>query len=531
MRKIIAFVALTVLLGSRVSQAQVNQFGRYVGTLTHDNLNQQQLAKIDFVVSRDEGNEIELKAVLTLQFGDFKSGEYIAHHFDNVRFNLLAGSLVFDQPDEDVTITTSRFAQGELVGELRSATFGRVGTLKLRLATPAQPSLPLIEPLNGEYAGRCEGRNGRLQLHTMRSIEDSSRVGNPFGTFEVKGQFGNVRDEMCNGLNSSRACERFGIERGSYNFYSGELTLVGDLQNWSCKVDSRGMGCDNGCRFERISAEAQSRVFIPPQAAPAFPSEQGISNPALTGPTTSISGTYKGYVHNEYLDRYQAIQISMVTFQNQENGESNLRLSAVANLYFGAQGSSEVLSYRFAAKDYPNPVTRPQFVLSRLEDDVDAFLKITSIRDGILKGEWHSLLFGRVGTFEARKEALTPLSLPPRAKMVAPVTSFYDETNWDLDLKVFQNRTPPNTENPFFPLDFGGTMRLKGGGAREPIKGGSYDFYTGKIGLEWSQNHWMVGKRPANERLDLITITNVFGSLMPEFSKPRLFNLVPNRNN
>ncbi len=524
-------IAIGILVTSvaGTTYAQNSQFGRYVGTLTHDALNQQQLAKIDFIVSRNDGSDIELKAVLTLQFGDFKSGEYISYHFDKVLFNLLNGSLVFDQSDSDITLTTSRFAQGELVGELRSASAGRVGILRLRLGVAAQPDLPLIEPLNGEYAGLCDGENGRLQLHTMRSIQDSSRVGNPFGSYDVIGQYGYVNDSLCSGFDSTRACERFAIEQASYNFFSSELTLIGDLQNWSCKVDSRGMSCNNGCRFDRISDETHSRTFLPPQAQSIFV-QQNSDQPAIDGTPNSIAGTYNGFVHNEYLNRYQPIQISLVTYQNQENGESNLRLSAIANLYFGNPGSSEVISYRFAPRDYPNPITRPQFVLSRLEDDVDAFLKITSMRDGVIKGEWHSLIFGRVGLFEARKENLTQLMLPAQEMVLSSISSFYNEIDWEMDLKVFQNRTPPNTENPFFPLDFGGWIRHKAGGAREPIRGGSYDFYTGKIGIERGDNRWIVGKRPDNNHLDLLTISNVFASLMPEFSHPRVFNILNNNN-
>jgi hypothetical protein len=527
----LAAIAVMIFV-STMSYAQSSQFGRYVGTLKHNSIQKEQLVKIDFVTSRSDANEIELKAVLTLQFGDFKSGEYISYHFDKVLFNLLAGTLVFDQAEEDVTVTTTRFSNGEFVGQLRSSAFGEVGELKLKLNTAAAPTLPLIEPVNGEYAGICEDNKiGKLQLHTMRSTEDTSRVGNPFGTYEIKGQFGYVDDFICSGIGpGSRACQRLAVENASYNFYSGELVVIGDLQTWTCRVDEKGMSCDNGCRFNRISSERSSREFLPPQAQAAFIANNGEA-PALQGAVAGIAGTYKGFVHHEYQDRYQPIQVSLVTYQAQENGESNLRLSATANLYFGDLGTSEFLSYRFEPRDYPNPLTRPQFTLSRLEDDVDAFLKITSIENGIIKGEWHSLLFGRVGTFEARKEAAGLVQIASGSKRFQPMSAFYDENVFEMNLKVFHGSTPPNTENPFFPLNIGGWFRMKAGGAREGIKGGSYDFYTGKIGFERNDDRWTIGHRPDNSRFYMRTISNVYGSVMQDFINPRVFTLTTSPTN
>lgn len=515
-----------LLLLSNMAYSQSSQFGRYVGTLKHDSIQKEQLAKIDFVTSRSDNNEIELKAVLTLQFGDFKSGEYVSFHFDKVLFNLLSGTLIFDQAEEDVTVTTTRFSNGEFVGKLRSSAFGEVGELKLKMNTAASPVLPLIEPVNGEYAGVCEDNKvGKLQLHTMRSTEDTSRVGNPFGTYEIKGQFGYVDDFICSGVGAgNRACQRLAIENASYNFYSGELVIIGDLQTWTCKVDESGMNCDNGCRFNRVSNERNSRTYMPPQALPAFSSNNSEA-PALEGEVVGIAGNYKGFVHHEYQDRYQPIQLNLVTYQALENGTSNLRLSATANLYFGNFGSNEFLSYRFEPRDYPNPLTRPQFTLSRLEDDVDAFLKITSIQNGVVKGEWHSLLFGRVGTFEARKDEAGAVQLSSTAKKLEPMSAFYDESVFEMNLKVFHGSTPPNTENPFFPLNIGGWFRMKAGGAREGIRGGSYDFYTGKIGFERNDDRWTIGQRPDNSRFYMRTISNVFGSVMQDFINPRLFTL------
>ncbi len=80
-------------------------------------------------MSRTAGNELDLKAVLTLHFGDFRSGEYVSYHFDKVHYGLVTGVLTFDSADEDATIVTTRFAAGELVAKLgRSASFRSTST-------------------------------------------------------------------------------------------------------------------------------------------------------------------------------------------------------------------------------------------------------------------------------------------------------------------------------------------------------------------------------------------------------------------
>jgi hypothetical protein len=521
---------LIALFLSNVSLAQTSQFGRYIGTLTHDSIQKQQLAKIDFVTSRSNDNELELKAILTLHFGGFASGEYVSFHFNRVIFNLLTSSLVFDSPEEDVTLTTTSFSNGELVAQFRSAIHGEVGELNLRLNQAATPTLPLIEPVNGEYSGMCEdGNMGTMQIHTMRSTEDSSRVGNPFGTYELRGQFGKFGNSLCDDLVPLRACQELSLNQSAYNFYSGELTFIWDVQTWDCKVNGDSIDCgdNSGCTFNRTSNETASRILTPPQTTPVF-TDANTQDPVVENAVTGIAGTYSGYMHHEYLDRFQPIRISLVTYQEIENGVSNLRISATANLFFGDQNSREFLSYRFEPRNYPNILNSPQFTLSSFDSDVDAFLKITSIRDGIVRGEWNSLHFGRVGTFEARVDAAGTVALPQGGQLLSPLTAYYDNIdNFDMNIQIFHGRTPPNTENPFFPLDIGGWFRYRydGGGPRHPISGGSYDFYTGKIGFERGNNRWSIGKRRSNQQINLRTISNVYGSILQDYTTPRPFVL------
>jgi len=511
-------LAIGILVAATAS-AQSTQFGRYVGTLKHNRLGKEQLAKLDFVVSRNQGNEIDLKAVLTLHFGDFRSGEYISYHFDKVNFNLISGALSFDTAEEDATIVTTRFNNGELIAKLRSASGGQIGELSLKLNGEATPQLGLIEPLNGEYSGTCDGKQKVLQIHTLRSTGDSSRVGSPFAANEIRAQIGTLDDRQCGDRFRTRACAGDNFNQGAYNFYKGELELVGRLTNMDCKVNGNTINCGDSCTLTRTSSETRSRVFAPPTAAPAFvrPAAQGA---APTNANSQLAGNYVGYVHNEYLNLYQPIEIDVATYQANENGESNLKISALAKLIFGQGDDHESISYRFEPRDFPNPLLKPQFVLSRLEDDVDAFLKVTSLQNGVIKGEWYSLLFGRVGAFEASIDGVTKLELG--AELVKPVTAEYNFEDFKLNLRVFAGTAPPNTENPFYPLQLGGNMWFESM-AKESVSGGSYDFYTGRLSIIYGEERLFSSKKLNTGDLQAVMTSKGYGTIMPIYESPRLF--------
>ncbi len=383
----------------------------------------------------------------------------------------------------------------------------------------ANPARPLIEPLNGEYVGKCEGENRALQIHTFRSTGDSSRIGSPFAAYDVRAQVGVLNDSLCFDQGSGRVCNRDTFTQGTYDFYRGQLELVGRLSNLDCKVEGNALNCGAGCRFERRSSESRSREFAPPRAKASFVREQA----AASSSPSAIAGAYRGYVHHEYLDAYQPIRIDVATYQATDGRESTLRISAVATLFFGSERSHEAIAYRFEPRDYPNPILRSDFVLSRLDDDVDAFLKVTTLKDGTIRGEWYSLLFGRVGSFEAAKDG--GVKPRPDARRVVPLTARYGHDTFSLDLKVFQGTTPPNTENPYYPLQLGGTMWFRGA-AKENVVAGSYDFYVGRLALLYGDDRLFSAKRHEGAHLSALMTSNGYGTIMPVFEAPRLFKVL-----
>lgn len=474
--------------------------GRFVGVLEHKNLKKEQLAKLDFIASRENGNQLELTAVLTLHFGDFKSQEYVAFHFDKVRYNILTKTLVFDQVDQDATVIVDSFSGDQLVGRFRSVLGGEVGTLRLeKEGTVVSPKLPLIEPVWGEYKGSCDGKDTTLQIYTSRSSDDVSKTSNPFATYRVKA-FRATREPNCF-FSGEGDCVNGVYDAGEFNFYKNQLVLYGRPRPMNCTPDSQGLTCDK-CNFKRVSGETTG----PRQFTPITHEEKILGNikaePALTAPANTIQGEYFGYVHHEYLDRYQPVSVNLVTFQEASEGGTNLKMSAVATLYFGKPGGTESISYRFDIRNYPNPIGTMQFVFSRPEADIDPVLQVTALGKGEMKGTWFSQLFGRVGKF-ALQQGNYP-TLPAGAKVVESILGVYESSTWDLDLYMRPEetgKTPANSENPFFPRSFdGGFIDKSGATPRIRITGGSYDFYTGRIALEMD-GRIAIGQRDSQKRM------------------------------
>ena len=493
------FISVLVSLFSQSALAQ-SQFGRYLGVLKHSQIEQDQLAKLDFIVSRQNSSEFKLVAVLSLYFGDYESREYVTYHFDSVTYNIVTGSMVFDRPDQEITLIADKFSGGRFEARLRSVAAGDVGVLSMSQDLSAVPTRPLVQPLWGEYRGLCDGVNSVLQVQTQRSTTDSSRMGDPFGTYETSAQLAEVNSDGC--LGDSTLCVASVYDTGSYNFFNGNLNLQGRARELSCKVTAAGLACDN-CSLLRSSNEAASlgaKVYpLQKGGFDAVPTAGG-AEPAVLGTSTQLSGTYYGYVFHERLGVYQPVSLNIATYQGiGAAGTPALFVSAVSSMYFGDFASQEYVTHRFNEKEFP--LLSPQIVLERIDADVDPVIQLTQLGNGKATGIWYSILFGRVGTFELTNGSLPPP--PTGATIMSKISGQYEGGGWELDLRVTRESSPINTVNPFYPLNFKGGFRFLEVTPSIRIVAGAFDFYTGKLNMRLESNSIFSGFRGDNKTLSL----------------------------
>lgn len=489
------FVILTVASFS-FSAEESPVVGTYKGIIRNETLKRDQRADLDLIFDRKNGNELQISAVLKLHFGAESHGEYVSYVFDDVRYNVLTGSLVFDQADQELTILVSSFKNGHMEGQIR-APF--LGLSNISLILDRKEKVAVKYPIIREISGVYRSKNGSvLQLQAYRSPDEKSEGGSsPFGENEIRGHLGRINANL-GGLIVDSV-----FTQSSYDFYRGTLSLFGNLDPLVCKVDLTELNCD-GEVFSRAS------VIVAEEPERPLSFWQTTNEPSPSDLPAPLSGQYWGYVHNEARDQYQLAGINIVSIPTAAEGT---KLSAVATLHFGEIGTTESLIYKYEPRNFP--LLSTQFVLKRNEND--AIIQISYFKDGIIRGVWYSRCFGRVGTFEFRKENLRPL---PSGKQLLPSLSGTRNADfWQVRLNIAPRPVVIHSANPFSPLAFGGYFwdSHKVVIPKSRIYGGSYDFYTGRVFLPVSitnEELYLSGIHRADGRLELfLHLSNRFGAV------------------
>lgn len=498
-------------------------FGDFYGSINHKNLNYDQLVKLSLIPNRAEGNELKLKSIITLYFGSPEDGEYVSYHYDDVTYSLLTGELTFTQNDQDISLFNVKINAEGFDSQVSSNLIGNVGTLKL-YKDPKKVKITKLYPnVGGEFIGTCDSEKVKLQLFTFRSTDDSSRLGNPFGANRIVGQIAKIEPELCI-FNKKEYCVQSRFDSASFDYYTGKLSLVGLPENLECEITENGWKCGNSAceltnvKVRKLKSDYFEKLF---QAREFFASDSqsDIGSGAL-------GGAYTGYLHHENLNQFQPVSLDIKAIQIPSTGGNQLGLIATARSSFGKTPSNyETITYRFDAAKILNPIQPFPIVLGNPEEDVDAILKINSISNGVVKGTWYSILFGRVGTFEMRKTGV--VALPTNASFIAPLSGEYiqgsrGEKDFLVNMKVTQGRGPLNSDNPFYPLAINGYVWTKSHTLKKlPIVEGSYDFYTGRLGFVFGEGDELrnyIGQMNGTNELPIFKrMGGGFGTVMQSF--------------
>ena len=305
------------------------------------------------------------------------------------------------------------------------------------------------------------------------------------GEYRIRGSIG-ANTEDCKG----ERCVVDVIKDGSYNFFDARVELQGKKGKYECQVSGSLLECGR-CQWTKQPSQGQVQ-----QIAPITTKNVLLSTNSLAGNspvTPGIKGTYRGFLHHERRDLYQHATIQVETYRQPGETGSELKLSAVANLHFGKRQTQETLTYRFEPRSYY--LFGQIFTLERIEEDVDAIIQVVSLRDGVIQGVWHSVQFGRVGSFALYRDVDAPT--PPEGKMMNSIGGVFAAEGIDLFLDTRLDASPVGSLNPLHPIVFGGTFNIPSSlSPRIAITGGSYDFYTDRIGIETEQGtQTFIGER------------------------------------
>lgn len=513
---ILTALLLLVAEGCAQERAPLEIAGRYQGVLHNEIIQRDQLVQLDILVSNEgdderEEDRFEFMAFLKLQFGDWSSSEYMTYHFDNIKFNSSAKTLPLVHPDQEVSVVLNFSEPGEFKGTFRSNYGGNVGEIILKKEAGVSLKYPIVDPVAGKYEGSCsDGTQHVLQMETFRNTDDTTKIGNPFSSYRIHGNWASKNDPLC--IDSAENCTVGVFDKGTYNFFDNDLVLMGPRKTVKCQATVGGIRCRD-CDFKRVQDERTPAFKSEKQIVEAFPNRPKVRSSDMK----EIGGIYRGYVYHEYLGTYQRAELNIQAFQEAGKEKSNeeISMSAVAQVFFGELSQREAVSYRFATRVYPVHKEPFRFSFQRPQADLDAVIHVEEIGDGFIRGVWYSLLFGRVGQFEMRKEG--EVQIPDGATIMKSLAGFYRGPQWDINLIVELGQTPFNSDNPFHPLTFSGWTTFRTLGFRVSILDGSFDFYTGKLGFILSDGSDIIGIRNQEGEMHLKKVNHLFATPLKSF--------------
>lgn len=478
---------------------------RYIGLFKHRS-GKNQMAKLDMIEFRSTSGDLRFKAILTLFFGDFNSHEYVSYHYDEINYDTEEQRLDFEQTSQDLVFSISIRNKDHLRAEVSSDQGHAMGYLDLTSdSTIEEVPAYIIRELSGSYLSRCQGQSKILNLQAYRSSAESDQIGNLFGDYNISGQLGVSSTQLCG---DHHYCVTNQINGGSYDFFTGQLSLYGSQRSRQCQVHSDSSISCGSCHYEKLNYKLSNKIW---------PLNDPFDLPIRTETNWSKvkKGSYYGYLYHERKQSLQRFSIDIVDLISQSS--TTFKLAAMAKLYFGSYQSHETLSYRFDKTELTKNDTN--IVLNRTKGSIDTVIEIKDFGPNHLKGIWYSNLFGRIGTFYV---TLNESALPKQNLPVEPeIAHFYKSKRHYLELDVYLNQTPVNTDNPYFPLSFTGYLGYTNAkiSSRIAISGGSYDFYTGKIAIESENGQRVFTGSHTDQNLALRWMSNGFGTIIQDFEK------------
>jgi hypothetical protein len=230
-----------------------------------------------------------------------------------------------------------------------------------------------------------------------------------------------------------------------------------------------------------------------------------------------IEGNYKGYLYHEDTKQFQKMKLSLISYQKKaDNGQgSALHLSLTANLIFGDWRSQQRLTYKFPDQEYI--LLNKYMTFSNLGGSSNATVQVEEMKDGIVKGIWFSSIYGKVGKFIVTKnDNLVDIEEGP---FFSSLENVFESDLIDLTLTVINSPSPFKNENPFAPLAITGRAWFRSAiSKRKLITDSSFDFFTGRIGLELDGGkQYMIGERSRDGQFKLRIRNTLYGTLVNHF--------------
>jgi hypothetical protein len=305
-------------------------------------------------------------------------------------------------------------------------------------------------------------------------------------SYLIAGRFGS--DEFC----SKKWCQLRSYQTANYDYFQGNLTLYGSYGAENCTLRQGELICQiletahpQTCKFQKTAQTAK-----PFYQAPNRYSNQPTTEQAAPLPDYSVSngkallealdGTFMGYLHHESRDLYQPIRLDIAASTSSENPhiENDIHISAMASEFLGDPSQRVYSNEKFDRRPF---YLRPGFVLEA--DSADSMIEIMDWKSGVIRGNWYSKQFGRVGSFIVTKGKNLP-TLSPKAQTTESMQGTFQSDLIGARKVRTVFSTQPTLPNKSYFL-FQGDSQIDVDSSytiRTRIVKGSYDIYSGAMG-------------------------------------------------
>lgn len=508
-----------VFAGSPALAAAELKPGRYIGWIQFTDRGEKIAVVAEFFQESPEDftKFPKMNASFKLSLGGYNTHEYMTENFKDLKYDFDNGKLTIGEDKNDLVMTTEITKSGgrtKVAGQVfvrSSATFGTVEVLEESdepedtvlsvRSVNAKEASKFIPLLDGQYEGKCDGKEAAIQILTMRGLKTNKQGGNEgsYGLerdYGISGRLAYKTDALCGNLSTNEWCTRYTFGGGAYNIYLGKLVFRGSQSTEECTLKDGNLKCrirtfdkTISCSLKKTPSANERATFFPRRFQVNATQEQMANLPEPEPPANSalsfaLNGKFSGFIHNETNDQYIPVSLHVLPFSSTENphNPNQMMVSVSSSMSPGKFNRDQFVTQRFDSRSF---YLRPGFVLAG--PDADTFISIVEWKQGYIRGTWFSHAFGRVGSVQLVKG--TTATLPEAAK-VAP--SFAGEFERSLTAKLTQwfrfifPSQPTDLQGHLIRFN-GSSQVLVGNTPIREIEAGMFDPYTGRLG-------WIISK-------------------------------------
>lgn len=503
--------------GDHAQAAELKQ-GRYIGWLKLDERNERIAVVADiFLESPEDLTKFpRLNASFKISLGGYNTHEYMTETFEDLKYDFNNGALTFDEPDNDLLMTTevhNMSGRTVIMGDVfvrSSAMYGKIEITEesdepaddsISLSPPVVTPVPFLSLLEGQYEGKCDGKQAMIQLQSIRGLksgkQNEARSTGLDRFYGISGRVAYMNDPLCGVKNEW--CSRYHFSGGTYNFQTGKLNFQGEQSSEQCELRGGSLQCNLktfdkvvACSFKRKGAEYKSPLFYPRRFHVSASDDQMAELPDPAPPknsdlTVALRGRFSGYIHNETNDTYLPLRLDVIPFSSTENphNPNQTMVSSTASVFVGEDFASPFVTQRFEPRSF---YLRPGFVLSGAS--ADSFLNVIEWKRGYIRGIWYSHAFGKVGTVQLVKSSELP-AIARDAKMGKSFAGDFQRKIPGTNITQWLRFLFPTQSNDLADhvVRFNGSLQsIVGNTPIKDIERGAFDPYTRRLGWMFVTN-------------------------------------------